>query len=90
MNKNPKISEAEWAVMKILWKESSLTSQEVTERLSGQTSWHPKTIKTLINRLVKKGALGFTEKGRVYLFYPLVSESDCVLAESKSFLDRIF
>jgi BlaI family penicillinase repressor len=85
-----KISEAEWEVMKILWKKSPLSSQEVANELSQKTTWHPKTVKTLINRLLKKKVLGFKKEGRSYFFYPLLAESQCVLAESQSFLDRVF
>ena len=86
----PRISEAEWAIMKICWSQSPLTSQEVIRLLSSGDAWHPKTVKTLLNRLVKKGALGFEKVGRAYLYEPLVAESDCVTAQSKSFLDRVF
>jgi len=90
MNETPRISEAEWEVMKICWSKSPITSQEVVDALSTRQEWHPKTVKTLLNRLVKKSALGYQKAGRAYLYQPLVSESDCVTAESKSFLDRVF
>jgi len=85
----PHISEAEWEVMKICWAKSPRTSQEVVEALSAR-DWHPKTVKTLLGRLVKKNALGFKKDGRAYLYQPLVTESECVAAESQSFLDRVF
>jgi BlaI family penicillinase repressor len=90
MDQTPRISEAEWEVMKICWSKSPVTSQEVIEALASKHDWHPKTVKTLLNRLVKKRALGFEKDGRAYLYQPLVSENDCVSAESKSFLDRVF
>lgn len=90
MKQTPHISEAEWEVMKICWGKSPVTSQEVIDALSAQQKWHPKTVKTLLNRLVKKRALGFKKEGRAYLYQPLVAEQDCVTAESKSFLDRVF
>jgi BlaI family transcriptional regulator, penicillinase repressor len=90
MKSTPRISEAEWEVMKICWGRSPLTAQEIIESLPMQDSWHPKTVKTLLNRLVKKRALGFKKEGRAYLYQPLVAEKDCVTAESKSFLDRVF
>jgi BlaI family penicillinase repressor len=90
MSQTPHISEAEWEVMKICWGKSPVTSQEVIDALSVHQKWHPKTIKTLLNRLVKKRALGFKKEGRAYLYQPLVAERDCVTAESKSFLDRVF
>jgi BlaI family penicillinase repressor len=60
------------------------------DSLASPASRHPKTVKTLLNRLVKKGALGFTKEGRAYLYEPLVAERDCVTAESTSFLERVF
>jgi len=90
MHRTPRISESEWKLMKICWSRSPVTAQEIIDRLSTREDWHPKTVRTLLNRLVKKGALGFQRKGRVYLYHPLVPEVDCVAAESKSFLDRVF
>ena len=89
MNRTPRISEAEWEVMKICWSRSPASAQEIIDALAPQ-DWHPKTVKTLLNRLVKKHALGFRKEGRAYLYHPLVAEKDCVAAESKSFLDRVF
>lgn len=87
----PKISEAEWEVMKIFWtKGVSCTANEVVEALEGYTDWKPNTIKSLITRLVKKGALGFQEERRIYRYYPLVSEDDCIRAETQSFVQRVF
>jgi len=77
--------------MKILWESSPLSAGEILERLQAEEpSWHPKTAQTLIGRLVKKGALGFSGKGRAYLYHPLVAELDCVDQESRSFLERVF
>ena len=90
MSQPPRISESEWEVMKICWSRSPVTAQEITGSLAPRTQWHPKTVKTLINRLVNKGALGFTRDGRAYLYQPLVAETDCISAESKSFLERVF
>ncbi|HIJ64625.1 MAG TPA: BlaI/MecI/CopY family transcriptional regulator [Candidatus Hydrogenedentes bacterium] len=89
MKKLPRISEAEWQVMRVLWAEAPQTANDVVEALDN-TDWSPKTVKTLINRLVRKGALGFDKDGRVYHYYPLVQEKDCVRAESRSFLQRVF
>ena len=90
MNQPPRISEAEWEVMKICWARFPITAQEVIDALSARDQWHPKTVKTLLNRLVKKRALGFQKDGRAYLYQPLVAEKDCVTAESESFLERVF
>lgn len=87
----PRISETEWEVMKVLWTEAPLTANDVIARLAARdSSWHPKTARTLLNRLVKKRALGFRRDGRAYLYRPLVAEQDCVAAVTDSFLDRVF
>ena len=90
MNKTPCISQTEWEVMKVCWAKSPLTAQEIIDTLGAQDDWHPKTVKTLLNRLIKKRALGFKMTGRAYLYHPLVAEQECVAAESQSFLDRVF
>ncbi|MGD9159919.1 MAG: BlaI/MecI/CopY family transcriptional regulator [Desulfobacteraceae bacterium] len=90
MSKVPKISESEWLVMKVIWDENPISSNRVVEVLSGSTPWNPKTIKTLLSRLVKKGAVGHESEGRSYLYYPLIEETVLVKAESQSFLKRVF
>jgi BlaI family penicillinase repressor len=90
MRQIPKISESEWLVMKAIWNESPITSNRVVEALSGSTAWKPKTIKTLLNRLVKKGAVGYRSKGREYHYYPLIEKAVFVKEESRSFLKRVF
>lgn len=75
MSEIPKISEAEWEVMKIFWSRSALcTANEIVEALEGFSEWKPNTVKTLIARLVKKEALGFKEERRIYFYYPLITE----------------
>jgi len=88
MKKTPKISEAEWEVMKVLWNNSPATANDIVKRLSGKTHWKRETIRTLINRLVQKKAVGFEKKGRQYHYFPLVTEAECVRAETTSFLKR--
>lgn len=90
MSDLPKISESEWLIMKVIWDENPITSSRVVEVLSGSTPWKPKTIKTLLSRLVKKGAVGHKNEGRGYLYYPLIEETVLVKAESQSFLKRVF
>ena len=86
----PRISEAEWEVMKQLWARSPQTGNQIVEALAGQIHWKPKTVKTLLNRLVGKKALGFDRQGREYLYYPLVDRDTCIRDESRSFLKRVF
>jgi BlaI family penicillinase repressor len=89
MKKTPKISEAEWEVMKVLWSASPATANDIVKRLSGKTHWKRETIRTLINRLVQKKAVGFKKKGRQYHYFPLVTEAECIKAETRSFLRRL-
>ncbi|HBC27176.1 MAG TPA: CopY/TcrY family copper transport repressor [Ruminococcaceae bacterium] len=86
---NTSISEAEWRVMKVLWESSPLPLAEIVERLS-HTGWSTTTIQTYLARLVKKGILKTQRKGKGFLYSPTVSEQACQLAESKSFLNRVF
>lgn len=91
MKEIPRISEAEWEVMKVFWSATAkVTANEVIEKLGENTDWKPATIKSLINRLLKKNALGYEQEGKTYLYYPLVSEEECVRAESNSFLQRLY
>lgn len=86
----PKISEAEWEVMKVIWPNNPCSANYVIENLESKMDWKPKTIKTLISRLVKKEVLAFEIEGRSYNYYPLVKKEDCIKEESKSFLHRVF
>ena len=88
MADKPKISDAEWQVMRVLWKKSPLTVKEVIETLSKKSTWKSETIRTLVNRLTKKKAIGFEKKGRRHYFYPLLSQQECIKADADSFLDR--
>ena len=91
MKKVPRISETEWQVMKVLWAKAPCSAGDIIAALARQDSeWHPKTVRTLLNRLVAKKALGFTNEGRSYVYRPLVSEEDCADAASDSFLERVF
>ena len=88
MADKPKISDAEWQVMRVLWEKSPLTVKEVIETLSKKTTWKSETIRTLVNRLTKKKAIGFEKKGRRHFFYPLLSQQECIRADADSFLNR--
>jgi BlaI family penicillinase repressor len=91
MAKTPKISDAEWRIMKVLWsKTEPQPAYDIVQELSPTEHWQSKTIKTLLNRLVKKKALGFKKYKNLYLYYPLVTEAACLRAESESFLERCF
>lgn len=83
------ISESEWRVMKILWHKAPMTLNQIIEAL-GDTEWTNTTIQTYLARLVKKGALSTKRQGKGYLYSPIISEEECQIAESESFLKRVF
>lgn len=90
MNALPQISEAEYEVMKIVWKYAPISTNEITERLVKTTTWSPKTIQTLIKRLVTKGVLTYEKQSRVFVYTPLVNETDYIGQESNTFLNRFY
>lgn len=90
MHALPHISEAEFEVMKIVWKSAPINTNEITERLLKTTSWSAKTIQTLIKRLVTKGALTYEKQGRVFVYTPLVEENEYISQQSNSFIKRFY
>lgn len=84
------ISEAESVVMDVLWREHPLSADEVVAALAKTTDWQEPTIKTLLNRLLKKRAIDAQRDGRRYLYRPLLKREDYVHAASKGLLDRLF
>jgi BlaI family penicillinase repressor len=84
------ISDAEWRVMHEVWQEPTVTSQQMIERLQETMDWSAGTIKTLLHRLVQKGALDFQRKGNRYLYRALVSEANCIDLASNQMLHTIF
>jgi len=75
--------------MEILWQESPLSSGDVVGRLHAQ-GWNEKTVKTFLNRLVKKKVVSFTRDGRRYLYSPSVARNEVLSEESSGFLNRVF
>lgn len=86
----PKIADSEWRVMQVLWEHGPQTANEVVGKLSGEVKWKSRTIKTLISRLVKKGAVKVTEEGYRYRYSASVKESVCIRSETKSFVRRAY
>ena len=85
----PSLPESEWAVMEVLWESSPRTASEVAKELIQTKDWAENTVRTLLSRLVEKGALQIVE-GSPRLYAPAVKREAFVKAESESFLDRIF
>lgn len=90
MSHFPQISEAEFEVMKLVWKYAPINTNEITDRLVQTTRWSPKTIQTLIRRLVAKGALTYEKQGRIFVYTPTVKENEYLDLKSSSFLKRYF
>ena len=86
----PQISEAEFEVMKVIWKHAPISTNEITDKLTQTTKWNPKTIQTLIKRLVTKGALSYEKQSRVFVYTPLIEEKEYIGQESHSFLERYY
>ncbi len=86
----PRIAGSEWRVMQVLWENGSQTANDVVEALSGEVKWKPRTIKTLISRLAKKGAIKVAEEGYRYRYSAAVAESACIRSETKSFVRRVY
>jgi predicted transcriptional regulator len=84
------ISDAESQVMEVLWERHPLTAEDVVSALAQTTDWQEPTVKTLLNRLLKKGAIAAERDGRRYLYRPLLKRADYVHAASKGLLDRLF
>ncbi len=85
-----RISDAEHAVMEVLWDESPLTAQDVAERVDPTKGWSANTVKTLLGRLLAKTVIGHEADGRRYLYRPLVARDDYVAGESRRLMDRLF
>jgi BlaI family penicillinase repressor len=91
MAKLPPISDAEWEVMNVFWQRSTpLMASDVVDFLASEKAWSPRTIKTLLNRLIKKGALKFEPVGKSYRYRPGIGRDQCVRAATQSFISRVF
>lgn len=77
MKKN-QISPSEWEIMRVIWTNHPITSKEINEMLKEKTTWEISTTKTLIGRLVNKGMIDYELKGRMYVYYPTLSEKECI------------
>jgi BlaI family transcriptional regulator, penicillinase repressor len=84
------VSDAEVEVLQQLWLEAPLSAQDIIDRLEKQRGAHPKTVKTLINRLLNKGALSYQEENRKYLYFPLIKKEDFYRTKTESFLGKFF
>ncbi|MGN7382983.1 MULTISPECIES: BlaI/MecI/CopY family transcriptional regulator [unclassified Paenibacillus] len=90
MKEIPQISEAEYEVMKVVWKYEPISTPEVVEKVSKKIDWKPNTIQTMLTRLVKKKALQTRKQGRVFVYTSLIDEHEYVEQKSKLFLKQFF
>lgn len=87
----PDISESEWSVMEALWESSPQTASDLTKKLRPTMNWAENTVRTLLTRLMEKGALKTSEnKSGTRTYLPAVKRESCVMAEGESFMQRIF
>ena len=84
------ISEAEAIIMDVLWRAAPRTAEEILAEVGPAQNWQVGTVKSLLNRLLKKHAVRAERDGRRYLYTPLLSRELYVSQESKSLLDRLF
>jgi BlaI family penicillinase repressor len=85
----PDISAAEWKIMKVLWAKSPQGAYDIADALNRTAAWHPNTVRTLLTRLRQKRVVAVKKYKNLYLYQPLVSEEDCIHAQSESFLQRL-
>ncbi len=85
-----RITQAESAVMEVLWRRSLLAAEEIAAEVAEPQGWSQVTVKTLINRLLTKRAIGAEKDGRRYLYRPLLDRGSYVAGESQGLLDRLF
>ncbi len=102
MSKAPHIADAEWKVMQAVWQrcvppragrpapEDCITASEIVDMTAVANHWSPRTVKTLINRLAKRGVLGHRQEGNRYLYYPRAGREQCVRDATRSFIHRVF
>ena len=84
------ITDAEWKIMDVLWSHSPASSSEIVEMLQKTTEWSPKTIRTLLTRLISKGFVCVNDASNPWVYEPAVARQKCVQQKTKSFIDRIF
>ncbi|MDD5350970.1 MAG: BlaI/MecI/CopY family transcriptional regulator [Chthoniobacteraceae bacterium] len=90
MQKPCRISEAEWKVMDVIWRNSPITAAEVMTALADDKDWAANTVRTMLARLVRKGVLKYGQEANRYLYRPAVQREQCVQGEVDSLLRRVF
>jgi len=84
------ISDSEWKIMNILWENSPCTIMQITKALSESTGWTKHTVMAFLKRLEEKGAVYYEEGGKAKQYYAKVPQTEVVLEEVRSFLQKAF
>ena len=90
MNLNNHITDSEWQVMRVLWDKTTCSAAEMIKTLEDITHWSPTTIKTFLSRLAAKNLVGFEKQGKKFIYFPKLSERECVISEMKAILNRVY
>src|SRR5262245_9784319 len=90
MARTTPISDAEWDVMEPIWEAGACTAAEVIQQLRATHDWNHSTIRTLLARLVEKGALDYEVDGPRYIYRAAISRRQCVRQKGRSFLEKTF
>lgn len=88
--KSISITDAEWAVMEFLWKDGPAVAADVIQNLSESRNWNHRTIRTLLARLVEKGAATFEVDGSRYVYQAAIDRERCIAHEGRSFVEKFF
>ena len=90
MGNYPKISDAEWEVMEIIWARSPISGNDVANQLSEKHNWHLRTVKTMLGRLARKGALTYQKDKNTYLYSPVIERKNYIKHISQRFIQQLF
>jgi BlaI family penicillinase repressor len=90
MADRPEISDSEWQIMQVVWKEQPVTAATIVKQLAAENDWSPATIRTFLHRLVKKGVLNFQQDGNRYLYRAAFTKAKTIKQASRSFLTTVF
>lgn len=90
MEKLPQISEVEYEIMKIVWEDSPISTNDICAKVPAVHNWSSKTVHTLLSRLVSKHVISYEQRGRMYYYFPIISKSKYLSQENRSFLTRFY
>ncbi len=85
-----RISESEWEIMRAVWEGEPVAAADIVETLADSRDWKPRTVRTMIDRLLAKGALRAEKDGKRFLYSAALRQDELVREESRSFMVRVF